>query len=131
MKQLITAVVLSTAAITAQALTYEPTSPPHPEIEIRKLDSGTCKELMYASAKPTDADRAKGQLISSSVSAFGKYGWRLNSKGQYVEFTCAKRANYVLIAPKSVIDAEIAREKQARINNQKAKEDRIKNSGLL
>jgi|688.fasta_scaffold1311190_2 hypothetical protein len=130
MKKLITAVILATTAITAQALSYEPTSP-HPEIELRKLPAGECKELMYASAKPTDADRAKGQLISSAVDAFGHYGWRLNSKGQYVRFTCSKYANYALIAPKSVIDTELAREKQANVDKQKAKDLRIKNSGLL
>ena len=130
MNKLLTALILSATALTAQALPYEPTSP-HPDIELRKLDAGECKELMYASAKPTDADRAKGQLISSAVSAFGKYGWRLNSKGQYVYFACSKAANYALIAPKSVMNAELAREKQARIDNQKARDARVKNSGLL
>ena len=124
MKRIIPAIILATAAITAQAS-------PHPEIELRKLDAGECKELMYASAKPTDADRAKGQLISSSVDAFGHYSWRLNSKGQYVQFTCSKYANYALIAPKSVIDAERAREKQANVDKQKARDARVKNSGLL
>jgi hypothetical protein len=36
-----------------------------------------------------------------------------------------------MIAPKSVIDSDIAREKQARIDSQKASADRVKNSGLL
>jgi hypothetical protein len=126
MKQLITALVLAATAITAQA--YEPTSP-HPDIEVRKL-GGECRELMYALAKPSAAEQAKGQIIGSSVWAFGK-GWRLNSKGQYVVITCSKYSNHALIAPKQIIDAEINREKQARIDNEKARATRVKNSGLL
>ena len=128
MKKLIVAGMLGLTAITAQA-EYIPNAP-HPEIEVRKLGA-ECKELMYALAKPTESDRAKGQIIRSAVDAFGKYGWILNSKGQYVNFSCSKYGNYAMIAPKSIIDLEIAREKQARIDEQKASADRVKNSGLL
>ena len=128
MKKLIVASVLGLTALSAQA-EYIPNAP-HPEIEVRKLGA-ECKELMYAQAKPTESERAKGQIVSSFIDAFGKYGWKLNSKGQYVNFTCSRYGNYVMIAPKSVIDSDIAREKQARIDSQKASADRVKNSGLL
>ncbi len=132
MKHTLTAIILASAAITAQAKgdwIYSVAKKIHPEVQVQEI--ATQQECIEISRN------LKGKQVYWSGES-DKYGGnptfdgRLNSKGQYVQMMCSrKNGNYALVAPKSVIDNLIEQTKQRQQAAGQKMQDRVKSSGLL
>ena len=133
MKQLITALVLATAALTAQAgkdsWIHSVAKEIHPEVKVQKIDSQSeCVEISR-NLKGTSISYVGDRNQYGSSPAFSG---KLNSKGQYVEMRCSsKSGNWALVAPKAVIDNLVAEQKQKQTQRSNNLNTKVQNSGLL
>jgi len=134
MKQLITALILTVAAITTHASTkdewiYSVASKIHSEVKVQKIDSeAECLEISRNLKGPRISYTGDRNEYGTAPTFYGQ----LNSKGQYIEFHCSrKRTSWALIAPKSVIDSLIADQKKKQTQRSQHLNNKVKSSGLL
>jgi hypothetical protein len=126
--KLITALILSITAFTAQA-SDQNLAPKAPNGQIKILDSDTCWGVI----------KALGMPAAPNKRAFDDT-WYPNSKGQYVRASCYKDGDkssrrgyksYVEVAPASSIDNEVARKDSDRKAYFKNQEEKAKATGVI
>jgi hypothetical protein len=134
MNKLLTALILSATAITAQAKddgkwAQSVAKEIHPAVTVQKINSEVeCREI---------SRQLKGTKVyyRGPYNGYGgnpTFDGTLNSKDQYVMLKCSQRSgSYAFVAPKSVIDQLVIEQKQREAQQAKSQKDRVKDSGLL
>jgi hypothetical protein len=129
LKKAILAVALGITTLSAQAWIDLDKIP---GIEKRELGYAECTEFNQAAWKAPAGSYA---LLKKEDAYVFEESWIKNSKGEYITFKCGRSystsSHAVYIAPTSVIKAEENRKKQEEKEAIKARELRIKNSGIL
>ena len=133
MNKLLTALIFVATAATAQAgndsWIHSVATDIHPEVKVQKIDTEVeCREI---------SRNLKGISVSyvgdrNQYGSSPTFSGKLNSKGQYVEMRCSRKAgNWALVAPKAVIDNLVAEQKQKQTQRSNNLNTKVQNSGLL